>query len=104
MAWKKRWKRKSSLIYKKKGTKRPSYQGELPKGNNGLGLLLLGFTGDQVLPAEVYEKIKAETICKVQGNSAGRYPKRGPGTEYLYFFNGFCSENDGGYPGIFHRS
>ncbi len=59
--------KKINLIYKKKGTKRPSYQGELPKGNNGLGLFLLGLTGDQVLPAEVYDKIKAETICKVRG-------------------------------------
>ncbi|TRZ74677.1 MAG: methylmalonyl-CoA mutase [Bacteroidetes bacterium] len=54
-------------IFKKKATKRPSYQGELPKGNDGLGLFLLGLTGDQVLPAAVYEKIRAETISKVRG-------------------------------------
>ncbi|MFH2094492.1 MAG: methylmalonyl-CoA mutase family protein, partial [Bacteroidota bacterium] len=54
-------------IYKKKGTTRPQYQGELPEGNDGLGLFLLGVTGDQVLPAEVYEKIKAETISCVRG-------------------------------------
>jgi methylmalonyl-CoA mutase len=59
--------KKINDIFKKKGTQRPSYQGELPKGNNGLGLFLLGLTGDKVLPAEVYEKIKAETICKVRG-------------------------------------
>ena len=29
-------------FYKKKGTKRPKYQGEIPEGNNGLGLFLLG--------------------------------------------------------------
>jgi methylmalonyl-CoA mutase len=58
---------KIKSIFKKKGTKKPSYQGELPKGNDGLGLLLLGITGDQVLPAEVYEKIREETICKVRG-------------------------------------
>lgn len=40
---------------------------ELPEGNNGLGLMLLGITGDQVLPADVYAKIKAETISKVRG-------------------------------------
>jgi isobutyryl-CoA mutase len=39
----------------------------LPKGNDGLGLMLLGVTGDQVLPAEVYEKIKAETLHPVRG-------------------------------------
>ena len=54
-------------IYKAKGTERPKYQGDLPEGNNGLGLMLLGVTGDQVLPKDVYEKIKAETITKVRG-------------------------------------
>ncbi|MDC0520772.1 methylmalonyl-CoA mutase family protein, partial [Flavobacteriales bacterium] len=39
----------------------PKYQGDLPKGNNGLGLMLLGVTGDQVLPEEVYNKIKDNT-------------------------------------------
>ena len=41
-------------IYKKNGLDRPVYNGELPEGNNGLGLMLLGVTGDQVLPAGVY--------------------------------------------------
>ena len=45
---------KINEIYKKKGTVRPKYQGDLPEGNNGLGLLLLGVTGDQVLPLNVY--------------------------------------------------
>lgn len=60
-------KQKIQEIYNKKGVERPAYQGELPEGNNGLGLLLLGITGDQVLPKDVYEKIKAETICRVRG-------------------------------------
>jgi len=59
--------KKISAIYRKKGTKRPAYQGKLPKGNNGLGLLLLGVTGDMVLPGEVYEKIKQDTLCQVRG-------------------------------------
>jgi isobutyryl-CoA mutase len=58
---------KISEIYKKKGTKRPTYQGKLPKGNDGLGLMLLGVTGDMVLPKDVYEKIKADTLSKVRG-------------------------------------
>ncbi|MDQ1770417.1 methylmalonyl-CoA mutase [Labilibaculum sp. A4] len=49
------------------GKDRVCYVGDLPKENNGLGLLLLGTTGDQVLPAEVYQKIKEETICKIRG-------------------------------------
>jgi methylmalonyl-CoA mutase len=54
-------------IYKKKGTIRPSYQGDLPEGNDGLGLMLLGTTGDQVLAKDIYEKIKAETLAQVRG-------------------------------------
>ncbi len=54
-------------IYKKKGVERPRYQGELPEGNDGLGLFLLGVTGDQVLPADVYAKIKADTLTQVRG-------------------------------------
>ncbi|MDB5240352.1 MAG: methylmalonyl-CoA mutase [Spirosoma sp.] len=44
-----------------------TYQGELPEGNNGLGLMLLGTTGDKVLPPDVYEQIKADTLRKVRG-------------------------------------
>ncbi|RYU87249.1 DUF559 domain-containing protein [Mucilaginibacter terrigena] len=42
-------------------------EGALPPGNNGLGLMLLGLTGDQVLPADVYEKIRAYAIATVRG-------------------------------------
>ncbi|MFZ9582793.1 MAG: methylmalonyl-CoA mutase family protein, partial [Crocinitomicaceae bacterium] len=59
--------RKIAAMYAAKGTERPRYQGELPEGNDGLGLLLLGVTGDQVLPAEVYEQIKADTLKQVRG-------------------------------------
>ncbi len=58
---------KIKAIYKKKGVSRPSYQGELPEGNNGLGLMLLGVTGDQVLPQEIYKAIKQDTLSKVRG-------------------------------------
>ena len=58
-------KRKINEIYK--GKERPKYHGDLPKGNNGLGLLLLGVTGDQILPAEVYHDIKIKTIAQVRG-------------------------------------
>ena len=54
-------------IYAKKGVQRPKYQGDLPEGNNGLGLMLLGVTGDEVLPDNIYQKIKTETIAKVRG-------------------------------------
>lgn len=59
--------KKIEAIFKARGTQRPRYQGELPEGNNGLGLMLLGVTGDQVLPADVYQKIKAHTLSQVRG-------------------------------------
>ncbi|MFB9109840.1 methylmalonyl-CoA mutase family protein [Flavobacterium gyeonganense] len=58
---------KINKLYKEKGIERPKYQGELPAGNNGLGLMLLGVTGDQVLPQEVYNDIKAKTLSQVRG-------------------------------------
>ncbi|WP_222984749.1 methylmalonyl-CoA mutase family protein [Flagellimonas meishanensis] len=54
-------------LYQKKSVERPTYLGNLPEGNNGLGLMLLGVTGDQVLPKDIYEKIKKETLGQVRG-------------------------------------
>ncbi|MBL7712516.1 MAG: methylmalonyl-CoA mutase family protein [Chitinophagaceae bacterium] len=71
---------KIDAIYTEKGIARPYYSatvgigqaaeggnGKLPEGNNGLGLMLLGVTGDQVLPADVYNDIKAKTLKAVRG-------------------------------------
>ena len=58
---------KLAEVYDAKGLERPKYQGDLPEGNNGLGLLLLGLTGDQVLPSDVYQKIKKDTLAQVRG-------------------------------------
>lgn len=68
--------KKIDAIYKEKGIARPQYNassfsdakiGDLPHGNDGLGLMLLGVTGDQVLPADVYAKIKEDTLKAVRG-------------------------------------
>jgi methylmalonyl-CoA mutase len=53
--------------FKARGTVRPTYNETLPEGNDGLGLMLLGVTGDMVLPAEVYQKIKVDTLKQVRG-------------------------------------
>lgn len=71
---------KIDTIYKERGIDRPYYSatvgigqaaegqnGNLPEGNNGLGLMLLGVTGDQVLPADVYNDIKTKTLKAVRG-------------------------------------
>jgi methylmalonyl-CoA mutase len=54
-------------MYAAKGLRRPRYEGALPEGNGGLGLALLGATADQVLPADVYAKLKAEALQSVRG-------------------------------------
>ena len=58
--------KKIKNIYKN-ALDRPTYQGSIPEGNNGLGLMLLGVTGDQVLPEDVYQKIKTDTLKVVRG-------------------------------------
>ena len=58
---------KIEAIYSSKGIQRPRYQGDLPEGNNGLGLMLLGVTGDLVLTLDVYNSIKADTLKQVRG-------------------------------------
>ncbi len=59
--------RKLSEIFREKDVERPRYRGELPPNSDGLGLMLLGTTGDQVLPRETYEKIKADVLSRVRG-------------------------------------
>ncbi len=53
--------------YDDKGLPRPRYQGELPPGNNGLGLMLLGLTGDEVLDPADYAAMKAKALKAVRG-------------------------------------
>ena len=63
-----RWDRAHDIIEKcYEGRHRPSYHGMLPDGNDGLGLGLLGITGDQVVAPEIYANIKAETLQSVRG-------------------------------------
>ncbi|MBS0213994.1 MAG: methylmalonyl-CoA mutase family protein [Proteobacteria bacterium] len=49
------------------GRERPRYHGDLPAGNDGLGLAFLGMTGDQLVDADTYAKIKAHTLSTVRG-------------------------------------
>jgi len=49
------------------GLERPRYGGDLPEGNDGRGLALLGASADEVVPAEVYAKLRAEALAAVRG-------------------------------------
>ncbi|TAI49461.1 methylmalonyl-CoA mutase family protein [Flagellimonas allohymeniacidonis] len=59
--------KKIKSIFKQKKSKQPKYSGKLPEGNNGLGLMLLGVTGDMVLPKETYAQIKKDTLNQIRG-------------------------------------
>lgn len=45
----------------------PAHPGRLPEGHDGLGLTLLGCSGEEVLPRDVYDTIKAEALSQVRG-------------------------------------
>jgi methylmalonyl-CoA mutase len=53
--------------FRREGHPRPRYRGELPPGHSGLGTRLLGVSGDQVLDAETYGRIRAATLATVRG-------------------------------------
>ncbi len=59
--------RVADKLVEKYGDNPPQYHGELPEGNDGVGLMLLGLTGDELLPADVYAQIKADTLMQVRG-------------------------------------
>jgi len=58
---------KIDALYASRAAARPRYQGELPEGNDGLGLMLLGVSGDEVLDPEVYARIHADVLRSVRG-------------------------------------
>ncbi|TVR82646.1 MAG: methylmalonyl-CoA mutase [Saprospirales bacterium] len=53
--------------YDNRGLPRPQYAGETPVGNDRLGLLLLGITGDEVLSQEIYQPLKEKALQSVRG-------------------------------------
>jgi methylmalonyl-CoA mutase len=53
--------------YRKQQPTLPQYNGDLPNGNTGLGLMLLGTSGDKVLPADVYAQLKAKALASARG-------------------------------------
>ena len=58
---------KIDAIFAAKGLPRPRYRDELPQGHDGLGTMLLGVTGDAVVPADVYNEIHERTLQTVRG-------------------------------------
>lgn len=53
--------------YQNRSEEVPMYSSALPEGHDGLGLMLLGVSGAWVLPPDIYNKIKADTLARVRG-------------------------------------
>jgi isobutyryl-CoA mutase len=68
----------------------PQYHGTLPEHHNGLGLLLLGITADQVLTVDIYERIKSETLQKVRGTVQADILKEDQAQNTCIFSTGFA--------------
>jgi isobutyryl-CoA mutase len=54
-------------LYDDNGLERPVYYEDLPETNKGLGLMLLGVTGDQILEPSIYSELKAKALSSVRG-------------------------------------
>lgn len=61
--WEAAQRRRAELL----GGDLPEYAGKLPATNDGLGLGLLGITGDRLVDAQTYARIKADTLKVVRG-------------------------------------
>jgi methylmalonyl-CoA mutase len=96
--------KKINAIFAEKGTKRPEYQGQLPEGNDGLGLMLLGVTGDCVLPADIYQKIKADTLCRVRGTVQADILKEDQAQNTCIFSTDFAIKMMGDVQEYFNRN
>ncbi len=67
----------------------PRYQGDLPEGNDGLGLGLLGIRGDEALPREEYERVRAEALSVVRGTVQADILKEDQAQNTCIFGTGF---------------
>jgi len=58
---------KLKAVYDNNNLPRPTYEGDIPEGNDGLGLMLLGLTGDQILKPAIYNELKTKALKAVRG-------------------------------------
>ena len=82
---------------------RPRYRESLPEGHDGLGLGLLGVSGDQVVDRETYERIKAETLTSVRGTVQADILKEDQAQNTCIFSTEFAHAHDGRRAGVLRR-
>ena len=59
--------RRIEEIFDEAGEERPRYHGPLPEGHDGTGLLFLGLSSADILDADTYARIAADTLSTVRG-------------------------------------
>ena len=62
-----RWEVAAKRIQELNGSDGPKYAVDLPETHDGIGLGLLGVSGDKLLAADEYERIRTETLGRVRG-------------------------------------
>ena len=72
------------------GDSLPAYGGELPQGHSGLGLGLLGISGDRAVDPETYQRIKADTLTRVRGTVQADILKEDQAQNTCIFSTGFA--------------
>ena len=68
----------------------PTYAGELPEGHDGLGLSLLGVSGDEVVDAETYARIRKDVLRGVRGTVQADILKEDQAQNTCIFSTGFA--------------
>src|SRR5690606_2710556 len=68
----------------------PSYQGALPAGHDGLGLGLLGISGDEAVDPETYARIRADVLRTVRGTVQADILKEDQAQNTCIFSTGFA--------------
>ena len=83
---------------------RARYRGELPEGHDGLGLMLLGVSGDEVVEREVYERIRSDVLRSVRGTVQADILKEDQAQNTCIFSTEFSLEVMGDIQELFTRA
>jgi methylmalonyl-CoA mutase len=79
----------------------PVYQGELPAGHDGLGLGLLGISGEEAVEPETYQRIRAEVLRTVRGTVQADILKEDQAQNTCIFSTAFALKMMGDIQGFF---
>jgi methylmalonyl-CoA mutase len=85
------------------GPAAPSYFGAAFEGNDGLGLMLLGLSGDEVCRADVYARSRSARCSTVRGTVQADILKEDQAQNTCIFSTEFALQDDGRHPAVLRR-